>query len=44
MSTRLYNQGVDIKGVGIYYNGVIDCAFKIFKTEGISGKNSTFEN
>lgn len=37
MSTRLYNQGVDKKGAGIFYNGVIDCATKIFKAEGIAG-------
>jgi solute carrier family 25, member 34/35 len=37
ISTRLYNQGVNQAGKGIYYNGVIDCAIKIIKTEGIQG-------
>uniref|UniRef100_A0A182J1U6 Mitochondrial oxaloacetate carrier protein n=1 Tax=Anopheles atroparvus TaxID=41427 RepID=A0A182J1U6_ANOAO len=37
IATRLYNQGVDAKGKGIYYKGVIDCCIKIIKTEGIAG-------
>lgn len=37
IATRLYNQGVDSKGKGIYYRGVIDCFIKIVKTEGIAG-------
>lgn len=36
-STRLYNQGVNASGKGIYYSGVIDCFVKIFKTEGFRG-------
>lgn len=37
VATRLYNQGVDAKGKGIYYNGVVDCFIKILKTEGVAG-------
>lgn len=37
ISTRLYNQGVSSTGQGIYYSGVIDCALKIIKFEGIRG-------
>ncbi|XP_058457768.1 solute carrier family 25 member 35-like isoform X2 [Malaya genurostris] len=37
IATRLYNQGVDSKGKGIYYKGVVDCCFKILKTEGVAG-------
>lgn len=37
VSTRLYNQPVDPSGKGLKYTGIIDCAFKIFKTEGIIG-------
>lgn len=37
VATRLYNQGVDKHGKGIYYKGVIDCFWKILKTEGIYG-------
>lgn len=37
LATRMYNQGVDSKGKGIYYSGVIDCLVKVFKTEGIAG-------
>ncbi|XP_047527884.1 solute carrier family 25 member 35-like isoform X2 [Vanessa atalanta] len=33
--TRLYNQGVGENGRGILYNGIIDCARKITKTEGL---------
>ncbi|PSN32410.1 Solute carrier family 25 member 35 [Blattella germanica] len=35
--TRLYNQGTDAKGRGLLYKGVVDCFFKIWKTEGIYG-------
>ncbi|CAD7093735.1 unnamed protein product [Hermetia illucens] len=35
--TRLYNQGVNEKGEGIYYRGVVDCFWKIWKIEGIFG-------
>lgn len=37
ISTRLYNQGVNASGKGIYYSGVIDCFVKILKTEGFRG-------
>ncbi|XP_062544767.1 solute carrier family 25 member 35-like [Armigeres subalbatus] len=37
VATRLYNQGVDAKGKGLYYKGVVDCFFKILKTEGVAG-------
>lgn len=37
ISTRLYNQGVNASGKGIYYSGVIDCFMKILKTEGLRG-------
>ncbi|XP_052893373.1 LOW QUALITY PROTEIN: solute carrier family 25 member 35-like [Anopheles moucheti] len=37
IATRLYNQGVDAKGKGIYYNGVVDCFIKILKSEGVGG-------
>lgn len=33
--TRLYNQGLDKNGKGIYYKGVVDCCFKIVKKEGL---------
>ncbi|XP_037869155.1 solute carrier family 25 member 35 isoform X1 [Bombyx mori] len=33
--TRLYNQNVDASGNGVLYKGIIDCAQKITKTEGI---------
>ncbi|CAC5418828.1 SLC25A34_35 [Mytilus coruscus] len=32
--TRLYNQGVDANGKGLYYKNLLDCAFKILKKEG----------
>ncbi|KAF7496657.1 Solute carrier family 25 member 35 [Sarcoptes scabiei] len=36
ISTRLYNQPVDpISGRGKFYNGILDCIYKMFKTEGI---------
>lgn len=37
ISTRLYNQGVNASGKGIYYSGVIDCFIKVLKTEGFRG-------
>ncbi|CAH0554847.1 unnamed protein product [Brassicogethes aeneus] len=37
VSTRLYNQGVDAKGKGVLYSGLIDCFFKIGKSEGFFG-------
>ncbi|KAM3961270.1 solute carrier family 25 member 35-like [Aphomia sociella] len=33
--TRLYNQAVDSEGRGILYSGIVDCARKITKTEGL---------
>ncbi|CAG9784013.1 unnamed protein product [Diatraea saccharalis] len=33
--TRLYNQSVDSEGRGLLYSGIIDCAQKITKTEGL---------
>lgn len=35
IAIRLYNQGVDARGKGIYYNGVIDCLVKVVRSEGI---------
>lgn len=37
IATRLYNQGVDAKGRGLFYNGWLDCASKILRKEGILG-------
>lgn len=37
ISTRLYNQGVNASGKGLYYSGVIDCFVKILKAEGVRG-------
>ena len=38
VSTRIYNQPVNpVTGVGQTYSGIIDCALKIWKTEGIPG-------
>ena len=37
VSTRLYNQGVDKAGKGLYYSGVRDCFSKIFHKEGLWG-------
>uniref|UniRef100_A0A034WV98 Solute carrier family 25 member 35 n=1 Tax=Bactrocera dorsalis TaxID=27457 RepID=A0A034WV98_BACDO len=37
IATRLYNQGVDAQGKGLFYNGWSDCASKILRIEGISG-------
>ncbi|KAL0842417.1 hypothetical protein ABMA28_014526 [Loxostege sticticalis] len=33
--TRLYNQSVDAEGRGQLYSGIVDCARKITKTEGL---------
>ncbi|XP_071945657.1 solute carrier family 25 member 35-like [Antedon mediterranea] len=35
ISTRLYNQGVDANGRGMYYRGFLDCFYKIFRNEGV---------
>ncbi|XP_011497666.1 PREDICTED: solute carrier family 25 member 35-like [Ceratosolen solmsi marchali] len=37
ISTRLYNQGTDVKGKGVYYNGLFDALYKVFKIEGFFG-------
>ncbi|XP_071494337.1 solute carrier family 25 member 35-like [Diadema antillarum] len=37
MSTRLYNQGVDAHGRGLYYRGFLDCFLKIMRKEGPLG-------
>lgn len=37
VSTRLYNQGVDAQGKGLFYTGFTDCFIKVFKKEGIWG-------
>ncbi|KAH8403800.1 hypothetical protein KR215_003051 [Drosophila sulfurigaster] len=42
ISTRLYNQGVDAQGRGLYYNGWLDCFFKILRSEGIYGMYKGF--
>lgn len=42
ISTRLYNQGVDAQGRGLYYSGWLDCFVKIFRTEGVYGMYKGF--
>jgi len=37
VSIRIYNQGVDLSGKGLYYNGFADCFGKILKSEGMLG-------
>ncbi|XP_076266708.1 solute carrier family 25 member 35-like [Rhynchophorus ferrugineus] len=37
VSTRLYNQEVDVNGKGVLYGGVTDCFGKILRTEGFQG-------
>ena len=37
VSTRLYNQGVNEEGKGLFYRGYMHCFYKIYKTEGILG-------
>ena len=37
VSTRLYNQGTNAKGQGMYYKGVSDCFIKIYAKEGLWG-------
>ncbi|XP_060526270.1 solute carrier family 25 member 35-like [Cylas formicarius] len=37
VSTRLYNQGVNSQGKGLLYDGLLDCFFKIWQTEGVYG-------
>ena len=35
VSTRLYNQGTNAQGKGLFYSGVADCFVKIFRKEGL---------
>ncbi|XP_017866701.1 PREDICTED: solute carrier family 25 member 35-like [Drosophila arizonae] len=42
ISTRLYNQGLDAQGRGLYYKGWLDCFVKILRTEGIYGMYKGF--
>ncbi|CAD7014916.1 unnamed protein product [Ceratitis capitata] len=37
ISTRLYNQGMDVDDKGVLYKGWLDCAYKTFSIEGIPG-------
>jgi len=37
VSTRVYNQGTDVKGKGLFYKGVLDCFIKVFMKEGVWG-------
>ncbi|EDW90980.1 solute carrier family 25 member 35 [Drosophila yakuba] len=37
ITTRLYNQGVDAQGRGIYYRSWLDCLLKILRSEGVYG-------
>ncbi|XP_033642675.1 solute carrier family 25 member 35-like [Asterias rubens] len=37
ISTRLYNQGLDPHGKGLYYSGFMDCLWKILRNEGLLG-------
>lgn len=37
VSTRLYNQGVNLSGKGLLYTGPINCFYKIFQKEGLWG-------
>ncbi|CAD7014919.1 unnamed protein product [Ceratitis capitata] len=37
ITTRLYNQGVDASGKGVYYSGWTDCVVKIVRSEGLLG-------
>ncbi|KAK4876380.1 hypothetical protein RN001_012802 [Aquatica leii] len=37
VSTRLYNQPVDVNGKGLLYKNIPDCFTKIWKTEGFRG-------
>jgi solute carrier family 25, member 34/35 len=37
IATRLYNQGVNAKGTGLLYKGVVDCFLKVVKAEGLAG-------
>ena len=37
VSTRMYNQPVDLAGRGKLYSNIFDCFVKIFKSEGLWG-------
>lgn len=37
VQTRLYNQGVDANGKGLFYSSIPDCFIKMWRTEGIFG-------
>ncbi|KAH8269421.1 hypothetical protein KR018_002952 [Drosophila ironensis] len=37
ITTRLYNQGLDAQGRGLYYKGWLDCVLKILRSEGVHG-------
>ncbi|XP_052842447.1 solute carrier family 25 member 35-like isoform X2 [Drosophila gunungcola] len=37
ITTRLYNQGVDAQGRGLYYKSWLDCVLKILQSEGLYG-------
>ncbi|KAH8322546.1 solute carrier family 25 member 35-like [Drosophila bipectinata] len=37
ITTRLYNQGLDAQGRGLYYRGWLDCVLKILRSEGLHG-------
>ncbi|XP_050432336.1 solute carrier family 25 member 35-like [Adelges cooleyi] len=37
VSTRLYNQAVDVKGRGLMYHSYLDCMTKTFTQEGVQG-------
>lgn len=37
VSTRIYNQGLDSKGRGMLYSGIVDCIIKISHSEGLQG-------
>ncbi|XP_017049619.1 solute carrier family 25 member 35 [Drosophila ficusphila] len=37
LTTRLYNQGVDAQGRGLYYKSWLDCVLKILRSEGAYG-------
>ncbi|EDW35862.1 GL16985 [Drosophila persimilis] len=42
ITTRLYNQGVDVQGRGLLYKGWLDCVVKILRTEGVHGMYKGF--
>ncbi|XP_017150379.1 solute carrier family 25 member 35-like [Drosophila miranda] len=42
ITTRLYNQGVDVQGRGLLYKGWLDCVVKILRSEGVHGMYKGF--